>query len=99
MLKIGVRYCGGCNPSYDRVAALEGLLRTLNGKAQAADYREEGIQALIFVCGCPTACPSREGGGSGLPCFVLQCQDEIQEAFQWVVSLLEAQRKAKAEAG
>ena len=32
---VGVRYCGGCNPRYDRVAGVEALTRA----CPSADFR------------------------------------------------------------
>lgn len=89
LLEVGVRYCGGCNPTFDRVAAVEGLFRKVEGKARAVGYREDGIQALLVVCGCPTACPAQEGFPSGLPCFVLRGEHELGEASEWIMGLLE----------
>lgn len=53
---IGVRYCGGCNPRYDRTAAVQALEELLPGweiiPAQpGADY-----PAVAVVCGCPARC-------------------------------------------
>lgn len=86
--KVGVRYCGGCNPTFERVGAVESLFRELRGKAQAVGYREDGIQALLLVCGCPTACPAEEGIPSGLPSFLLRAEEELASASMWIKSLL-----------
>ena len=90
LLKVGIRYCGGCNPTFERVEAVETLFRSLEGKARAVGYREEGIQALLVVCGCPTACPAQDEIPLGLPAFVLHSQHQIQEAFSWIMGLLDA---------
>ena len=58
--RIGIRYCGGCNPRYDRVAAVERLQRDF------PQYRWELAEAdteqslRILVCGCEAACVSAE---------------------------------------
>lgn len=88
MLRVGVRYCGGCNPGFERVALVEHLFGSLEGKAQAVGYREEAIQALLVVCGCATACPAQEGVSEGLPRFVLREEKHLQEAAQWLKGLL-----------
>ncbi len=58
-----IKYCGGCNPRYDRVAFLDNVKMKLSnfeyiiassGKSQEADH-------LIVLCGCPAACPDYSG--------------------------------------
>lgn len=57
MITISIRYCGGCNPDYDRTrlasriqAALERICRFVIGEdAFSADR-------ILVIHGCPTAC-------------------------------------------
>ena len=59
--KIGVRFCGGCNPRYDRGKALE-LIRVR--KAAEADFEiaKEGTvyDKLLVIGGCSSCCASYE---------------------------------------
>lgn len=54
--KIGLRYCGGCNARYDRVA----LVRRLEAAFPEWDFVSARPQteyaALVVVCGCPARC-------------------------------------------
>ena len=51
---VGLRYCGGCNPRYDRVAAAEQL------RAQFPDLElgpaAPGRGLTLVVCGCAARC-------------------------------------------
>lgn len=55
-LAIGVRYCGGCNPRYDRVAAVRQLARLLPGYELGPAQPGETYPAAVVVCGCPARC-------------------------------------------
>jgi predicted Fe-Mo cluster-binding NifX family protein len=55
-LKIGVKYCGGCNPEYDRVALVEHIKSRLRGKAIFVSLDSEGIELVLAVQGCRSAC-------------------------------------------
>ncbi len=55
-LKIGVKYCGGCNPEYDRVALVRRLGESLRGKAEFVRPETEGVSLILAVEGCSTAC-------------------------------------------
>lgn len=54
--QIGVRYCGGCNPRYDRVA----LVKRIGGFFPEAEFvtAQAGVKypAVLVVCGCPSRC-------------------------------------------
>jgi len=51
-----VKYCGGCNPGYDRVEAVERIRSALEGSAvlSTSDTEKPGI--VLAVAGCETAC-------------------------------------------
>ncbi len=55
-IKIGVKYCGGCNPIYDRVASVEFLEEALTDEAQLVSYQDGDADYIIVVTGCGTAC-------------------------------------------
>jgi fructose-1-phosphate kinase PfkB-like protein len=55
-LRIGVKYCGGCNPTYDRVALVERMGRALEEEAEFVSYAQENLDLVLVVCGCETAC-------------------------------------------
>lgn len=58
-MKIGVKYCGGCNPRYDRV----GLVRELEsafGEHRFAPARG-GEDLILVICGCRAACADHRG--------------------------------------
>lgn len=59
-LKIGVRYCGGCNPRYDRVSFVKQLERTFPEILFLPAQRGESYTAVLLVCGCLSQCVSRE---------------------------------------
>ena len=54
--QVGVRYCGGCNPRYDRVA----LVRRIGDFFPEAEFvtAQPGVkyQAVLVVCGCLARC-------------------------------------------
>jgi len=55
-LRIGLKYCGGCNPGYDRVALVKHIQESLHGKAEFVSPESEDIVLILAVQGCSTAC-------------------------------------------
>ena len=58
-MKIGIKYCGGCNPIYDRAAVVSSLEEYVN-KAYNIEIAKQGIiyAVVIILCGCTSACAS-----------------------------------------
>ncbi|MEJ2726163.1 MAG: hypothetical protein P8175_16295 [Deltaproteobacteria bacterium] len=54
-LKISVKYCGGCNPLYDRVELVEKIRASLRGKAELVSRESKGSDMVLAVQGCSTA--------------------------------------------
>jgi hypothetical protein len=56
MLKVGIKYCGGCNPYYDRVALVKRIETRLAGKVEFVAAAHKQIDLVLAVEGCNTAC-------------------------------------------
>jgi len=61
MLRVGVKYCGGCNPEYDRVALVEQIEKRLEGKISFVPPESERVDIILVVQGCRTACADLNG--------------------------------------
>ena len=55
-LEIGVRYCGGCNPVYDRVSVVKRLEKLVPELSFVSAQPGTPYAAAMIVSGCPTAC-------------------------------------------
>ena len=55
-LRIGLKYCGGCNPTYDRVALVKRIEKGLQGKVEFVLAESEDADIVLAVQGCSTAC-------------------------------------------
>lgn len=56
MLEIGICYCGGCNPRFDRVAQVEHFKRALPQLQFVPVSQAGSYAAVVVVCGCLTRC-------------------------------------------
>ncbi len=60
-MRVRVKYCGGCNPRYDRKAALERLQAAFpDDTFVATDDGGGPFDHVVVLCGCPAACASHE---------------------------------------
>ena len=54
---IGVKYCGGCNPTIDRVGIVSEIQKMLpRGFTLTSDTNAAPWETGIMICGCIAAC-------------------------------------------
>ena len=51
-----IKYCGGCNPDYDRVAIVKQIESRLKGKVEFVSPENDPVDFVLAVEGCKTAC-------------------------------------------
>ncbi|MCF8035283.1 MAG: hypothetical protein K9K62_00280 [Desulfobacteraceae bacterium] len=78
-LKIGLKYCGGCSPDYERVELVRQMKQRLGDKAEFLPHDTPGISMGVAVQGCPTACGDLSSF-AGLPVWIITSQADA-EAF------------------
>ena len=61
MLRVGIKYCGGCNPEYDRVDLVEQIRKSLEGKVSFVPIENKQIDIILAVQGYKTACADLNG--------------------------------------
>lgn len=54
--RIGLKYCGGCAPQYDRVRAVASIKKRLAGRVEFVSHEDRDVEGVLVVTGCPTAC-------------------------------------------
>ena len=56
---VAVKFCGGCNPTYERGKYFESVRDAAADKVTwvGTDYPEP--DTMLVICGCPAACPEK----------------------------------------
>lgn len=57
---IGVRFCGGCNPKYDRKAYLDKIVRENSSHQFEIAQEGETFHTLLVIGGCSSCCAEYE---------------------------------------
>jgi 4-hydroxybutyrate CoA-transferase len=57
-MKIGIKYCGGCNPTFNRREFVEKLIDEFENVYIAPADEEKVYDIVLIVCGCLNACVS-----------------------------------------
>ena len=55
-MRVGLKYCGGCNPSYDRVKYVREIQEKAAKRVEWVPLDEEGFTVILLVSGCDKQC-------------------------------------------
>ena len=55
-LKIGLKYCGGCNPTYDRGLMAEKIKHELGDIANFDTQIGDDVDMVLSIQGCSVSC-------------------------------------------
>ncbi|MBN1364708.1 MAG: hypothetical protein JW976_07890 [Syntrophaceae bacterium] len=77
VIKIGIKYCGGCKPEYDRVQTVNSLRENLKDIIKLVSYNDPNAQGILVVAGCPTACVDLTPF-AGRPVWVVTSLKEVE---------------------
>ena len=59
-MRVAIKFCGGCDPAYDRVEFLQRIKASAGGLIEWVNPEEHGFDAVLLICGCQKACPEDE---------------------------------------
>lgn len=59
MKTVAIKFCGGCNPTYDRLQYWEKIKAETADKINWTGADQPDIKAVLVICGCNTACPEK----------------------------------------
>jgi len=84
---MGVRYCGGCNPRYERVAMIQQAQSLMGDCVLFARHDEEALDGLIVVKGCPRGCGGRALIERKVPYHSIIAEGDLKSLSEWLFTL------------
>ena len=85
--RIGIKYCGGCNPHYERVDMLQKVHSLLKNRFLFLRYDQENLNGLILVSGCPRACASKNLDQTEILLRSVIEENEFENLIEWLTTL------------
>ncbi len=83
--RIGIRYCGGCNPHYERVELFDCVRSLVKERFLFLPHDEQGLDGLIAVNGCSRACVVRDL--YEVPCYSIAEKGGLDGLMEWLIAL------------
>lgn len=58
--KVALKYCGGCDCTYDRLGYAKRILAVAQGRIRWVSMEGEGFDTILMIHGCHVACPEEK---------------------------------------
>jgi hypothetical protein len=85
--KVGIKYCGGCNPSYERVEMIQQVQSLLKDQFTFSIYGQQDLDVMLLVSGCPRACANKNSNHLELPSRSIVGESDFKSLIDWLVAL------------
>lgn len=86
MKRIGVKYCGGCNPFYERVEIVWRIQSQLNDPFLFFRHDEPDIDVMVLLSGCQRACAAQDLNRT-VPHYSVTGENDFEALMGWLKSL------------
>jgi hypothetical protein len=87
MLKIGIKYCGGCNPSYERVEMIQRVQSLLEDRFIFSVDDLQDLDVMVLVSGCPRACANENSNHPEVPSRLIVGESDFKSLIDWLEGL------------
>ncbi|MBM4278644.1 MAG: hypothetical protein FJ130_12310 [Deltaproteobacteria bacterium] len=89
MLRIGAKYCGGCNPSYERVAIVQRAQSRLKDRFLFLRHDEPDIEVMVLLSGCHRACANQDLHPTEISSYSVTGENDFKDLIDYLTSLQE----------
>lgn len=88
-----MKFCGGCDPGYDRVEYFRKIQDAADDLIEWVTLDEDDFEAVLVICGCETACPAENMGQSDRRSGrLILVRDDKRDPAEIVESLLSKEK-------
>lgn len=60
MKRIAAKYCGGCDPGFDRVGYFQEIQNAAGDLIEWVTLDDPDFECVLVISGCDTACPTQD---------------------------------------
>ncbi len=82
--KIGIRYCGGCNPYYERVEMIRQVQSATKSGFLFLRHDQRDLDGLILVNGCLRTCATKDLKLRDVPYYSIAEKDDFDKLIEWL---------------
>ena len=94
-MKAGIKFCGGCNPRYDRGSQTTGLKERLKEVQWVSGDDSQVCDFWLIICGCSRACVSTESLSAKQQILVIKSRMDFSRAEEIIRKAAADEKKQK----
>jgi len=87
--RIGVKYCGGCNPTYERVNMLQQVQSLFKDQLLFPRHDEPDIEFIVLLSGCHRACAGQDFNPTEISCYSVTGENGLEHLIDCLTSVFE----------
>lgn len=80
-LRLGLKYCGGCSPRYDRVEWVTKFENAMGDSIELRGFDDPDVDAVLVVMGCESACVDLSPF-DGKPVFTVSAEKQTDQIIR-----------------
>jgi hypothetical protein len=84
---VGIKYCGGCNPNYERVKMVQRVQSLMSDRFLFRRHDQQDLDLLVLMNGCPRACAEKDLTQTEIPCRSIIEEIEFESLIDWLTAL------------
>ncbi|MDR3259874.1 MAG: hypothetical protein LBT51_09745 [Fusobacteriaceae bacterium] len=84
IFEIGIKYCGGCNPRYNRVEEVEKIKNKLENHIFEYAKEDKTYDFILVACGCLAACATHNNLKFNIKKFILSSSQDFVDAYDMI---------------
>ncbi len=85
--KIGIKYCGGCNPTYERVELIQEVEILAKKRFLFLGHDQQDLDGVIAVSGCLRVCAVRDLEPGKVPYYSIAGKNDLNRLMEWLFIL------------
>lgn len=85
--KIGIKYCGGCNPTYERVKIVDRLQSRFKDQILFLRHDQKELDVRVLINGCQRSCAIGNSNDKEIPCYSIAGENDFEILIDWLTTL------------
>ena len=94
MAAINIKYCGGCNPRYDRTQIAKRIQKEFPDETIRVNSTQPA-DAAVILCGCSAACAVAKEEREDPGVYVMWREEELEELLEFLRNSVERLGRVK----
>ena len=85
--KIGIKYCGGCNPTYERLEVIQAVQSRLGDRFLFVRPDQRDLDGMLLINGCVRSCAIENLAHRKTAYFSISGEEDLELLIDWLTAI------------